>query len=170
MSTDAASLANLHDIVLPPSVSWWPLAWGWYLLSALLLAGLAWGLLRWRRRRRANRYRDLALGELDALADAIGDPARQARALADLPVLLKRVALAAWPRARVAGLSGEDWWQFLDENDPGGALGEAEGAKLDHLSCGREPGAGLSEAEARGLAAAVRVWVRRHRGPQQAAR
>lgn len=43
MSTDAASLANLHDIVLPPSVSWWPLAWGWYLLSALLLVGLAWG-------------------------------------------------------------------------------------------------------------------------------
>ena len=87
MSADAASLANLHDIVVPPPVSWWPLAWGWYLLGALLLAALAWGLVRWRRWRLANRYRDLALAELDDLSDAIGDPASRTGALAALPML-----------------------------------------------------------------------------------
>jgi hypothetical protein len=164
MSADATSLANLHDIVVPPPVSWWPLAWGWYLLGALLLAALAWGLVRWRRWRLANRYRDLALAELDDLSDAIGDPASRTGALAALPMLLKRVALAAWPREQVAQLSGAAWWRFLDGS--GGTLGQVEGARLERLSYGREAGAGLSETEARGLAKAVRAWIRRHRRPE----
>jgi hypothetical protein len=170
VSADATSLANLHDIVSPPPVSWWPLAWGWYLFAVLLLAGLAWGLVRWWRWRRANRYRDLALAELDSLADAVADPARRPGALAALPVLLKRVALAAWPRGQVAGLSGEAWWRFLDGNASRGALGKAQGARLDCLSYAREPAAGLSVKEARGLAKAVRAWIRRHRGPENMGR
>jgi hypothetical protein len=170
VSADATSLSNLRDIVLPPPVSWWPLAWGWYLVAALLLAGLAWGLVRRWRRRRANRYRELALLELDALSAAIADAAKRPRALAALPVLLKRVALAAWPRGRVAGLSGEAWWHFLDESGADSALGKVQGPRLDRLSYGREPDAGLSESETKRLLQAVRAWIRSHRAPEQSGR
>jgi hypothetical protein len=170
MSADATSLANLHDIVVPPPVSWWPLAWGWYLLGAMLLAGLAWGLVRWRAHRRANRYRDLALSELDALSASVGDPARRSGALSTLPVLLKRVALAAWPRGQIAGLSGAAWWRVLDESGADGVFGKGHGPRLERLSYGREPDTDLSETEAQDLLRAARAWIRGHRAPGQGGR
>ena len=33
----AQELANLHDIHLPESIGWWPLAPGWYGLTLLLI-------------------------------------------------------------------------------------------------------------------------------------
>lgn len=44
----------LEDIILPPAISWWPLAWGWWaliVLSLIILAALVYGWLSWRKRR-----------------------------------------------------------------------------------------------------------------------
>ena len=80
--------------------------------SCLLQAGGFTGSLR---RFRKNRYRRLALEELAVIEQELQQPERRAKALAEIPVLLKWTALAAFPRSEVAGLSGEKWLAFLDK-------------------------------------------------------
>ncbi len=65
--TDPGSLERLHDIAVPPSVSWWPPAPGWYVVGAIVFVLLGVSVLtmidHWRR----NRYRREALKELDRM-------------------------------------------------------------------------------------------------------
>ncbi|HMQ95081.1 MAG TPA: DUF4381 domain-containing protein [Amaricoccus sp.] len=139
----------LHELVEPaepPPVTMTPQTWGWAVLAVLLALALAW--LAWRawRRWRANAYRRAALAELAAAGD---DPVAIAG-------ILRRTALAAWPRERVASLTGRDWLAFLDATGGGGFAGG--------------PGAALAVAPYRddavpvpGLGEAAALWVRRHR-------
>lgn len=117
--SDPGSLTLLHDIVLPDAVSWWPPAEGWYVVTILLLLATAtgawWGWQRWQTRR----YRRQALEELRALRQASDDPGATA---SNILILLKRTALAAYPRAQVAQLNGEQWWAFLDRTSSGNAF------------------------------------------------
>lgn len=139
-------LGRLEEPPEPVPVVMTPQTAGWAVLAALLALGLAW--LAWRawRRWRAAAYRRAALEALSAAGD---DPA----AVADI---LRRTALAAWPRERVASLTGLDWLHFLDAT---GGDGFADG-----------PGRALAEAPYRtehapvpGLGDAAAHWVRRHR-------
>ena len=103
MTPDPASLDRLHDVVLPASVRWWPLAPGWYAVLALLALAGAW--LAWRswKHRQANAYRRAALRELAAQ--------RNVSAIAEL---LRRTALVIAPRPVIAGLTGAAWTEWLD--------------------------------------------------------
>ena len=96
-------MPELHDIVVPEPVSWMPATAAWGVLGGLLLIILAWQLVALGRRWRANRYRREALSRLDEIERAAS---ARPEALGSLPELVKITALAAWPRARVAGLSG----------------------------------------------------------------
>ena len=100
-TNDPASLDRLHDIVTPPPVSWWPPAPGWYVGSALLFLSVLLLLIRFGCRYHANAYRRAALRELQELEQASRWP--------ELAALLKRVALSAFPRSKVASLTGESW-------------------------------------------------------------
>jgi hypothetical protein len=106
----------LRDIHLPEAVSWWPPAYGWWLLALALgvLAGVAWWLARRRpARRRAASMRESALRELDA-AKARYQVSGDARAaVAAMSVLLRRFALSLAPREQVAALTGQQWQQWL---------------------------------------------------------
>ena len=33
-------LSRLNDIIAPEPITWWPLAWGWYIVIAIVLAVL----------------------------------------------------------------------------------------------------------------------------------
>ena len=100
--SDPADLSNLRDIVVPPDVSFWPprRAGGSSAPPALVAAGFAIAAVV--RHRQRNAYRREALREL-ASADA-----------RDISAILKRAALAAFPREQVASLSGPAWLAFLD--------------------------------------------------------
>ena len=148
-----AGLQKLADIVLPPPVSWWPQTWGWAALGGVLLAAAAWWGYRSWRRWKADRYRREALAELDRLEGV--PPADLAAAL---PALLKRVALAAWPRTAVAALSGPDWVAFLRSNAGPAGLQDAVVSLLDDV----EYRGALSADEARAAARAARRWIEGH--------
>lgn len=107
MNDSAASLDRLHDLALPPQVSWWPPAPGWYVVIALALTAAAWLSLRLRRRWQANAYRRAALHELKSLETP-----------AAIAGLLRRTALAIAPRPVIAELIGPAWPDWLTAQSP----------------------------------------------------
>lgn len=98
------SLDNLRDIVVPEPPPLWPPAPEVWLLLAVVIAAVAILLYQRRRQRRANAYRRAGLALL-----------HQAGTVHDVSVILKRVALAAFPREQVASLYGEAWAAFLGQ-------------------------------------------------------
>jgi hypothetical protein len=158
--SDSASLQNLHDIVAPGAVAWWPPAPGWYAVMAVAVTVLVVLLWKYWRHWRRNRYRGAALKELDRLGrDAAGGD------LSELPVLLKRAALSAWPRQQVAGLVGEDWHRFLDQSVNTELFHCGAGVLLDRLSYAPGDGTRLSREEKKTVLDAARMWLEHHRVP-----
>lgn len=153
MSEETAPPPNLVDLMdrlieprEPAPVSLMPETAGWAVLGVAMLAALLWGVRRLALRRRANAYRRAALAALDRAGD---DPAA-------IAAILRRTALAAWPRERVAGLAGAEWLRFLDATGGAGAFSEPPGDAL-----ARAPYA--EHAPVPGLKAVAARWVRRHR-------
>lgn len=163
---DAATslaLEKLADITLPPPVSWMPQTWGWAVLALLVAALAVAALLRWHRHQVANRYRREALVELTRIEQRLGDRAARAEAIAGMSELLKRVALAAWPRAAVASLSGAAWIGFLRQHGGEHFFPQPAARLLDDLEYrSNEVRAALSENDARLLAASARRWIEGH--------
>lgn len=99
-------LNMLEPVPEPTPVSLWPQTPGWLVLGIAALALAVWGVRALRARYRARAYRRAALIEL---AQINGDAAQ-------IATLLRRVALAGYPREQVAGLTGAGWLDFLDQS------------------------------------------------------
>jgi len=144
----SGALNNLHGFYQPLPPSWMPQTPGWYVVFGLMLLLAAWAVRRavahWRR----DRYRREALREVEH-ADVHA-----------IPALLKRTALAAWPREQVASLSGEAWIQFLERREGNGAISKDAGRWLLALDYS---GATLTAAEEQTVRQFAGEWIRRHR-------
>lgn len=151
---DGLSLSQLldllHEIVPPEAVSWLPQTSGWLILGAWLAAIIVIGLRHWLALRRRNRYRRVALAELDRIAGRADGTA------ADVALLVKRTALAAYPRERVASLSGAEWAAFLSSSTGDDPV----------VAGGAEPIASAAyraDAYSGPLIEPARRWIRMHR-------
>jgi hypothetical protein len=100
----------MHDLVRPEPIAWTPQTVGWTVVAVWLVAVVV--LIIWHRIKvwRRNRYRREALAELRAISGQDLAPQVMASAIA---TLLKRTALAAYDRERVADLYGSEWADFL---------------------------------------------------------
>jgi len=154
MSDPATSLDRLHDLVLPPTVPWWPPAPGWYVVFGLALAAAA--VLAWRawKRWQADGYRREALRELKAAADA---PA--------IAELLRRTALAFAPRPVVAAKTGTAWadWVAAQSN-------EAMTAQVRELLAVGIYAGSAAERDVRALADYAARWIASHRSQSPSTR
>ena len=129
----------MHGLAMPEPVPWILQTRGWWLVAGWLavVSGLA--VIKIISRRRQNRYRREAIDQLRQIESvAAQDPAAAA---VEIALLLKRTALAIYPRQQVAHLYGSDWARFLCEtagNDPGvaGAAVELAGAAYDRNADG----------------------------------
>jgi len=155
------ALQSLHDIVLPEPVSWLPQTWGWMLVAAVLTAVVVIAALRWTMRYRANAYRREALSMLGPIQHLLDQPATRREGVRQLGELLKRTALAAWPRGEVASLSNKDWVSFLKEH------GDSDTHVLEWLLDdfeyhGTDVVAGLTPRFGDDVIVATRSWIERH--------
>lgn len=140
MTTDP--LAGLRGFYEPPPPSWMPQTAGWYVTFVVIALLLAWVWWRQYRRWRRNRYRREALRELETIETQA------------IPELMKRVALAAWPRTAVASLSGDSWIHFVEASG-----GSADVQPLLLMNYGDARLTGEEEQKARAAAA---DWIEHH--------
>ncbi len=159
---DPGSLENLHDIVEPSAVPWWPLAPGWYAVGAIALLAVLWLGLRWIKHYRANRYRREALAELDQIHQRARVPEDRRMALSELAVLIKRVALVAYPRTEVASLSGDAWRHFLNLSGQTAVVTPETTQLMADAVYGAADDSTITEDAVRELFSAAEVWVRGH--------
>jgi hypothetical protein len=142
MNDPAISLQSLRDIVVPDPPPLWPPAPGVWVVLVIVLAVVLAVVLGWRRARARSAYRRAGLALLAT-----------ARTVRDVDVVLKRVALAVFPRPQVASLYGADWAAFLDSTC----------SKVGFASLApRDPAAEISSE----LLSSARTWVRHHRVPK----
>ena len=104
-----ASLDNLHDIIVPDAIGFFPLAPGWIIVGVLLLTLLFHFVVQAYKRYKKTLYKREALTELENYRDESKDDALA------LLKLARRVAIAAYGRGEIAGLSGDDWWEFMEQ-------------------------------------------------------
>jgi hypothetical protein len=107
MNSERYSLSNLRDIVLPDTPGFWPPAPGVWIVLGILAAVLIIICWKWFSFRKRNLYRKAGLALMGNV-----------KTVYDLSVLLKRVALAVFPREQVASLYGKDWVDFLNQTCP----------------------------------------------------
>lgn len=141
----------------PAGISYAPQTAGWWMVAGAVLLGLAALLWLGLRHRRANAYRRAALQALDAARD---DPAQ-------IAAVLRRTAVAAYPRRQVARLYGESWLRFLDASLGGTGFAEGPGRVL--ASAAYRPAAPVASGAAPlapadpALRALAERWIRGHR-------
>jgi len=147
-------LDMLEPVPEPAAVSLMPQTPGWIVLGIVVVVAVWWGLRRMRARRRAGAYRRAALAELDRARDRAGN--RTGDDGAYIATLLRRTALAGYPRAQVAGLTGDDWLNFLDQSYDGKGFSGPEGKALLAAPYRRNiPQPGLADL--------ARTWITTHR-------
>ena len=155
---DSDPLSGLADIHLPEQVGIWPLAPGWWLVIALLLALAMWGALRLMRHLHRLRLRAEALRELErchaALTASAGSDDDRVGYLNAVNAVLRRVALAHYPSSTVAGLTGKDWMEFLHTH---GDLSGLDAQSAEALAFGRF--APRCDHDPEAVLSAARRWI-----------
>ncbi len=128
----------LHDIHVPPGVSWWPLAPGWWLLTGITVFLIV-SLSLWLRHRRRGRLKRLARKALLEIEQDFSTHQDSQRLASELSRLLRRICLECYPRREVAALHGEGWISFLNHQDQAFTGANAEAIKSaafrPHLTC-----------------------------------
>jgi hypothetical protein len=144
---------GLRDIHPPAEPAFWPPAPGWWVLLALLAAGMAAATTRAWRAYRARARRRRILAELGRISGRAQGPALAAAVSA----LLKRVALARFPGGQVAPLTGQAWLDFLDRNGGAGRFAAGVGRVL-----AEGPYAPAMDVDPQALLDLARDWVRKN--------
>jgi hypothetical protein len=105
-----ASLDNLHDIMVPEAVGFFPPAPGWIIVLLLLLALLFHFAVHKYKHYKKSQYRREALKEL-----VVYKKNTKASAIA-LLLLAKRVGITMYGRKEVAKFTGDSWWDFMEQH------------------------------------------------------
>lgn len=167
-----AVLDTLHPLLEPAPPSWMPQTVGWAVLAGLLLMLMGWlawkAWLSWR----AQRYRRIAqreLRQLRAALDSTSHSAARLEAARQLPVLVRRLALAHAARERVAHLQGEAWLDWLDRSLRDERAPFSQGAGRSLSDWAYRPESALPWAELSGLLALIERWIGQHQVPEDEA-
>lgn len=153
MSADPGDLANLADLALPPAIPFWPPAAGVWIVGGAAAAALAVAGWRARQRYRDDAYLRRAAEEIDASSNVTEPVAVSA--------VLKRAAMIAYGRERVASLTGAAWTAFILETAPAGHAMAVLTTSLDGLfSASAQP----SAQDPAALSAEAKAWLRGQRG------
>mgnify|MGYP002634765001 CR=1 FL=1 len=109
-------LENLRDIHLPDPISAWPPAPGWWILAILVLSLISFIIWKLWKRHQQQQLSRLSLAAVTKLEQDYAKHQDPQRLLRQYSSLLRRVALARFPRQQVASLTGSSWLDFLNNS------------------------------------------------------
>ena len=148
----------LRDLHLPEAISWWPLAPGWWVVISLALLALGYLLRIWLRRRARGAARRYAMQQLKALVQEYEQHKDLVIFGSKVSALLRRTMLAYAPRQDVAGLTGDDWLDWLDQGLAQPVFANGPGRQILDLPY-RDPNSELPAADIDRLVTAIRHRV-----------
>ena len=160
---DPAALP-LRDIHLPPPVSWWPLAPGWWIVFTLVMVG-ALAATAWWWRRQTLAPRRAALAELVTIERAFATSGDGHACAQGLSRLLRRVALLGHGTA-AASASGEVWFEHLATLGAGPVPSTLR-TLVQQAPYSPAAAAGLDAAAYRDATSAFRRWLAALRIPRR---
>ena len=144
---------DLRDIHLPDGVTWWPPGPGWWILVLLLIMLVT--LLWWYWRRHRNPLKKASLRELSRLRAAHAAGVAVSCTIAEVGILLRRIAISRLGRAHVAGITGDAWRHCLEELSMDCGLDRNQLDLLTHLRFQQNPDCDIDQ-----LLRACEIWVR----------
>lgn len=160
----AADKLQLRDIHLPASPDFWPPAPGWWIVATLLLLVVAWTILKLLARRRRQRRLQMILKELQPIEQKLlTHPDNQT--LAELNILLRRLALMTYQRSQIASLNGKQWLAFLDRSGNTNKFTQGVGKVLSDAPYLPNDKQSLSKKDAQALLKLVRNWIAKVTSP-----
>ncbi len=146
-------LSGLAEPSLPENISWIPNAPGWYVVAGIIICVILYRAYLAYRQYQANAYRRMALIELDKLQ-------KHSEGVKQLPHLLRKTALDAYPRSLVSPLLGSQWEQWLDEQCQGSQFSTQFNGLLASLSY--SPKVSIDQHQSQGLYTQVAHWIQHH--------
>ncbi len=102
-------LDQLQDIHLPQAVEMWPPAYGWWLLTALILLTSGYAIHYWKKRKHWLQAKKDALLELKQIDASQADWPQACNAL------LKRLCLSYMSPEKIADAYGDTWLHLLTQ-------------------------------------------------------
>jgi len=101
-------LAQLKDIQLPEQIHNYPLAIGWWILAAVIIALILFTLAKIKSSQKKRQAQKQAIAQLSSQSPSVDE----------IIVVLKWAALQYFPRNEIASLSGSKLQDFLTEQLP----------------------------------------------------
>lgn len=154
-----SSTSNLEPILKPEEVSFWPPQPGWYVVIAILLVLIGYGIYRYIQYKKKNAYRKRALLELKK----IREESFKKELVFKLNELLKITALKGFTRIEVAHLSGNQWVNFLENKLPETKFSEAPGSLLASASFITLDKLHVNAEEWNNLLKMSEQWIKKHK-------
>jgi len=105
---------DLRDIHLPDPISWWPLAPGWWLTLCLVCLLILIFYISRKIYSSRRLKRDIS-SELDKIKQQYAKNKNKLQLVQGLSILLRRASISFYPAKVIAGVTGEDWLQLLDD-------------------------------------------------------
>jgi len=153
-------MEELRDIEGLDRISSWPLALGWWLVIAFVIALLIVAAVFFYRRylyRKSWQYNSFR--KLQVLEAELGS-AEQKKILQDLCEELKLIAMSTKTREVCAGLTGKAWLQWLQDHDPHSFDWQKQGALLVEYQY-RPTADNYESSQLKDLITAAKGWVRK---------
>jgi hypothetical protein len=150
ITTDASTspLAQLQDIKLPDQISAMPIAPGYWMIAAFIIAIAIWLGYQLYKKYQYHAPRRMALAMLNQYD--INDDGFAAQ----VNSLLKRIAMTYLPRENLAKLNGQPWFDWLDTRLP-----SKQQQIIGRLLTKRHQASGLTLDEKQQLALLAKAWL-----------
>lgn len=154
-----ASLKNLNDIIVPEAVGLFPLAPGWIIVILLATSLLFHFVFKAYSRYKRSLYKREALQELESYTKESREE------ILALLALAKRVAIASYGRTEIAQLSGESWWDFMEQHSKVKVHKEIRAYLSNILYDVSKQGETSNYTEVKRM---VALWIKTHKGNNHA--
>lgn len=102
----------LRDIHLPDPISWWPIAPGWWLLTAFILI-VAFSLYFFIKRMLRTTLKKEASKALNQIESSFQTTKNASQCISEISLFLRRAMISQ--NSEVASLTGEAWLSLLDQ-------------------------------------------------------